>query len=208
VKYFQSTVTAAFFTFAISSVSAASLVTTLQYSNDHNRIEGESRGAQKFKTTNELWVTTGLAIGGLAITDDQQINFRIYRDGAGNQPGGVEALVFSGDTGELGFRKTLGTFATNTIPTPAITLTPNTSYWLVLENLSNSPIWWSSSSTFGASRGSGFEQATQSIVGLTGSGWLSNSKPFTMDLIAIPEPQSSSLIMVSMGILFLRKRKQ
>jgi len=163
--------------------------------------------AQGFSTTATGYIINSISVKlkqDNAASPDGTLNFSIYSaDGTGGTP---NTLVSS-----------ISTVATSALPTSSasvyslnslnVTLSPNTSYYLVLTStstLGNGAAWGYTNST----NGTGFP-SNQSIYSSSSWSAPSTSFPQMMQISAVPEPSTYALAVLSIGTLaFARKQRR
>ncbi len=171
-------------------------------------LHGQSRGAQPFQTGIETFQLTDVSIFGAKLNPSQPIALRIYDD-FNLSPNSPVSTIFTGTAGAAGFNDNLGIFIPSVFSNLSITLSPQTRYWLVLENQSSSDLWFGLTAVQGSApaQGTGYLPGSKLSLGLTGSFNLNNSRDYGVRIGAIPEPSSAVLILAAAPLLFRRRSR-
>lgn len=183
------------------SVNGAVIVNSLGAMNTRDHVS--RRAAQAFYTTYQSWVITDVAIIGIGTSPDIEISIFSSDN---TKPISKIATLYRGAAVDAGFR----TLTTSSTPTEftfsPVKLTPQTQYWIVVENLKYysgyTNLTWGS--TFSNSNyGDGYSFMARDSLSETSWGSY-QSDPYVMEITAVPEP--NHFTMLGFGALMILRR--
>lgn len=196
---------------------AATLVDNFPIVTQTNDIQGGGRGAQPFRTGQNTFVITDVALAATSQVPSQQVAVVIYDNAFSFKPNNPVATLFSGTAGMAGFTDNslwvqLMIAAPVVFSSLSIQLEPDTIYWLVVENHSSANIYLGYTALQGSApaQGEGYISTSKVGFGLTDSSFLSNDLEYSARIQAVPEPSSELLVLLItgffLGLRLVRRR--